>query len=174
MTTFVKSAGTAVPVSRSQSELERVLRRYGATGYGITTDYTAMKTSINLRVPDSHEKDAPQVPIRLVVDFRAVYDALYGMPTMWLNGERVRHIKGYSATRIQQAERVAWRHLVLWVDAACSAAAIGVQKMSEAFLAHTLLRGMDGRVLRVIDQMNESSPGGNWRALLPPPAESGV
>lgn len=173
MTAFVKSAGTTVAVSRSQAELERVLRRYGATGYGVTTDYTAMKTSINLRVPDSKEKGAPEVPIRLVIDFRAVYDALYGMPKTWRDGGFVRHLPGYLPTRIEQAERVAWRHLVLWVDAACSAAAIGVQRMSEAFLAHTLLRGQDGRVLRVIDHMNAES-GGNWRALLPPPVESGV
>src|SRR5262245_56870129 len=107
---FVKSAETSVPVSRSQNELERVLRRYGATGYGVTTDYEKMQTAVQLRVPDGPEKDAVQVPIRLHVDFRAVYDALYGQPTM--SGKRpdgswgrIPNPKGYEQRWVEQAER---------------------------------------------------------------------
>ncbi len=172
---FVKSADTSVPVSRSQSELERILRRYGCTGFGVTTDYEMQRASITLRVPDGPEKDAVQVPVKLVVDFRAVYDALYGQPMRWgqkPDGQhgRVFDPKGYEPRYIEQSERVAWRHLVLWVDAACSASTVGLQRMSEAFLAHTLMRTADGRVLRVVEQMNEAA-GGNWKALLPPPSE---
>jgi hypothetical protein len=172
---FVKSAQTAVPVARSQSELEKVLRRYGATGFGVTADYEKMQTAVQIRVPDGPEKDATQVPIRLVVDFRAVYDALYGQPT--ISGKkpdgtwgRLYDPKGYDPRFVQQAERVAWRHLVLWVDAACSASTVGLQRMSEAFLAHTLLRSADGRILRVIEQMNDAAHG-DWKALLAPPSE---
>lgn len=173
---FVKSAETLVPVGRSQSELERILRRYGCTGFGVSQDYEALRTSVTLRVPDGPEKDALQVPVKLVVDFRAVYDALYGQPMR--HGQkpdgswgRVPDPKGYNARLIEQAERVAWRHLVLWVDAACSASTVGLQRMSEAFLAHTLTRTADGRVLRVVEQMDEAA-GGNWKALLPPPKET--
>jgi hypothetical protein len=162
-------------VGRSQNELERVLRRYGATGFGVTADYARMQTSVQIRVPDGPEKDAVQVPIKLLVDIRAVYDALYGQPMR--HGQkpdgswgRVYDPKGYNAKLVEQSERVAWRHLVLWVDAACSASTVGLQRMSEAFLAHTLLRTADGRVLRVVEQMNESAQG-NWKALLAPPAE---
>jgi len=174
---FVKSAQTGVPVSRSNSELERVLRRYGCTGFGVTNDYEQMRCAVTIRVPDGPEKDATQIPIKLVVDFRAVYDALYGQPMRWgtkpdgSNG-RVHDPKGYEPKFIEQAERVAWRHLVLWVDAACSASTVGLQRMSEAFLAHTLMRTADGRVLRVVEQMDEAA-GGNWKALLPPPKETG-
>lgn len=173
---FVKSAGTSVPVSRSQSELEKILRRYGCTGFGVTTDYTVQRAAVTLRVPDGPEKDAAQIPVKLIVDFRAVYDALYGQPTSW--GKRpdgtqgkVYNPKGYDARFIEQSERVAWRHLVLWVDAACSASTVGLQRMSEAFLAHTLMRTADGRVLRVVEQMDEAA-GGNWKALLPASTEA--
>lgn len=173
---FVKSANTSVPVVRSQAELERILRRYGATGFGVSQDYEAMRFGVQFRVPDGPAKDATQVPIKLVLDMRAVYDALYGQPTKagkrpdgsW---GRIYDSKGYDEKFIAQAERVAWRHLVLWVDAACAASTIGVQRMSEAFLAHTLIRAADGRVLRVVEQMDEAA-GGNWRALLPPPSQS--
>lgn len=172
---FVKSAQTGVPVGRSTAELERVLRRYGCTGFGVTNDYEALRCSVTIRVPDSLEKGAPQIPVKLVVDFRAVYDALYGQPT--LHGKmadgtwgRIYNPKGYEPKFIEQAERVAWRHLVLWVDAACSASTVGLQRISEAFLAHTLMRTSDGRVLRVVEQMDEAA-GGNWKALLPGPKE---
>lgn len=173
---FVKSAETSVPVSRSTAELERVLRRYGCTGFGVSNDYEQLRCAVTIRVPDGPEKDAPQIPVKLVVDFRAVYDALYGQPTKSCNRPdgtwgRMFDPKGYDPKFIQQAERVAWRHLVLWVDAACSASTVGLQRMSEAFLAHTLMRTADGRVLRVVEQMDEAA-GGNWKALLPPPKES--
>jgi hypothetical protein len=126
--------------------------------------------AVAFRVPDSLAKDAPTVPVRLQVETRQVYDALYGQPTKWSNAGRVLDPKGYQPKGLLQAERVAWRHLVLWVDAALSAAAAGAQKISEAFLAHTLIRNAEGRTVRVVDQMDEAA-GGTWRALLAPPSE---
>jgi len=167
---FVKSSGTSVPVSRSQAELERVLRRYGCTGFGTSSDYSAGTASVHFRVPDSTDKNAVQIPIRLVIDTRAVYDALYGQPTKWSPNGRIHDPTGYRPKDLEQAERVAWRQVVLWVDAACSASTTGVQRMSEAFLAHTLIRAADGRVMRVVEQMDEAADG-NWRALLPAPKE---
>jgi len=168
MTRFVKSANTSVPTGRSQAELEKILRRYGCTGFGVTSDYEKGTAAVVFRVPDGPEKNAAQVPVKLIVDARAVYDSLYGQPTKWASSGRVPDPKGYRESQLLQAERVAWRHLVLWVDAACAASSIGVQRMSEAFLAHTLVRSADGRVLRVVDQMDEAA-NGNWRALLAPP-----
>jgi hypothetical protein len=170
-TAFVKSGGTSVPVSRSQAELEKILRRYGATGFGVTHDYQAMKASVHFRVPDSLAKDAPQVPVRLDVDVRNVYDALYGRPmkTRWVEERRVTEWNpaGYEAKPLAQAERVAWRQLILWVDAACSASAAGLQRISEAFFAHTLIRNEAGETHRLVDHLDQVS-GGNWRALLGP------
>ena len=167
---FVKSASTSVPSSRSQAELEKTLRRYGCTGFGTHADYTAHRVAVNFRVPDTQQKDAPQVPVRLVVDFLAVYDALYGRPMKrrWVNDEYVTEHdpKGYGEKGLEQAERVAWRQLILWVDAACSAAAAGLQPMSEAFFAHTLVRNADGETLRMVDHLNAVAPGHEWRALL--------
>ncbi|SRR6266576_27916 len=165
MKKFVKSADTSVAVSRSQTALERILRRYGCTGFGVTQDYEKGVAAVNFRVPDGPQKDATQIPIRLIVDHHAVYDSLYGQPTKWGTSGRVPDPQGYREQQLLQAERVAWRHLVLWVDAACSASTIGVQRMSDAFLAHTLIRSADGRVVRVVEQMDETA-GGDWKALL--------
>lgn len=165
--TFVKSGSTEVPSSRSQAELENVLRRYGATGFGVQSDYTVGLIRVFFRVPDS-PGDPASIPVRLEVNIKAV-------ATLLDAGKKKRRRyrrwtpSGYVTRKPEddfaQAERVAWRHLVLWVDAALSASAAGLQKVSEAFLAHTLVRGDDGRVMRVIEQMDEHA-NGNWRALL--------
>jgi hypothetical protein len=166
---FVKSATTSVPVSRTQAELERLLGRYGCSCFGVQNNYEQMRVAVSFIVPDSLEPDAPKIPVRLELDVRAVYDQLYGRPVKrkWVEGESIVEWNpaGYDERDLKQAERVAWRQLVLWVDAACSAAAAGVQKMSEAFFAHTIVRGDDGRGRRLVDHMDYVTQG-NWRALL--------
>lgn len=159
--TFVKSRDTKTPVSSSQVQLERILKRYGASGFGVQQDYEKHLARVFFRVPDDGaggSKGVNNIPVRLEVNIKAVATVLgYSNPSQY----------GW-----EQAERVAWRHLVLWVDAAMSAAAAGVQKVSEAFLAHTLIKTGDGRVLRVVESMDAAAPDGNWRALLAPPTTS--
>jgi hypothetical protein len=149
---FVKSANTSVPAARSRDQLEQVLRRYGCSGFGSSQDFEQHRIIVHFVVPDTPAKDAAQIPVRLEVDVPVVCGQLYGKPP-------------YSDNELAQAERVAWRQLILWVDAACSAAAAGVQKMSEAFFAHTVVRGDDGVQRRLVDHFDQLS-GGNWRALL--------
>src|SRR5690349_19671732 len=115
---FVKARHTEVAASRSQGELEKVLRRYGATGFGVQSDYTAGQIRVFFRVPDG-PGEAATIPVRLEVDVKAVRALLN-------NGKRKRSYRRWTgssyvtkdrdAEEMAQAERVAWRHLVLWVD----------------------------------------------------------
>ena len=70
-------------------------------------DYEAMTVAVTFRVPDTKEKDAALIPIRLELDIRAVYDALYGRPmkTLWIEDKRVTewNPKGYDAKWLAQA-----------------------------------------------------------------------
>jgi hypothetical protein len=68
-----------------------------------------------------------------------------------------------------QAERVAWRNLVLWIDAALSAATVGVQTITEAFFAHTIVVDDGGRAERMVDYVERTGGaiGPGVRALLP-------
>ena len=154
----MKSASTSVPASRSRGELEKVLLRYGCDGFGSGTDYRAQKITVWFSVPDDLGKDAPTVPIKLEINIRDVHDALYAAK---LDGS-------YHPSDLQQAERVAWRQLILWVDAACSAAAAGVQKMSDAFFAHVIITGPDGSQRRLTEHLDLLADG-NWRKQLAPP-----
>ena len=45
----------------------------------------------------------------------------------------------------EQAERVAWRHMVLWVDAALCSIETGLQTVSEAFFAHVIIKNNKGK-----------------------------
>lgn len=152
---FVKSADTKTPASQSQVALERILRRYGAGSFGSTADYERHLIRVTFRIPDS--PGGPLIPVRLEISIESVARALgmfnRGSPTAY----------GW-----EQAERVAWRHLVLWVDAACCAVHAGMQTMAEAFFAHVLTRANDGHVARMIEHLELGTEGG-VRALLAPP-----
>ena len=151
---FVKSADTSTSVSSSQRDLERILRRYGASDFNLGSDWEKRIARVAFRVPDTPGSKV-SVPVRLEVSITAVANAL---------DPREGKVTQYGW---EQAERVAWRHLVLWVDAACSAAGAGMQTMSEAFLAHTLVKAPDGTVKKVSAMMDDAAGDGGYRALLP-------
>jgi len=150
---FVKSADTSTSVSSSQRDLERILRRYGASDFNLGSDWEKRIARVAFRVPDTPGSKV-SVPVRLEVSIEAVGKALFGHSSLSKYGW-------------EQAERVAWRHLVLWVDAACSASGAGMQTMSEAFLAHTLVRSPDGTIKKVSAMMDDAAGTGGYRALLP-------
>ena len=170
---FVKAADTTVAPEKSRAEVERLLRRYGAVGFATAVDIEKGEIRVDFVVPNSAAKDAPRVPVRLPVSIHRVYDSMYGRPMLWdykqTPAKQVHDPKGYDAKRLIQAERVAWRNLVLWIDAALSAATIGVQTITEAFFAHTVVVDDGGRVERMMDYVERTGGaiGPGVRALLP-------
>lgn len=192
---FVKSADTQASAANSRAEVEKLLTRYGAVGFGYQVNLEAGTIVVQFVIPDRPGKNAAKIPVTLPVSVRNVYDALYGRPTKeeripdaerdaddrakYPNAIRYRTVhdpKGYDARKLEQAERVAWRNLVLWIDAALSAASIGVQTISEAFLAHTMIVSDDGRAERMMSYLERTqgvlAPG--VRALLPASTNGGA
>lgn len=165
---FIKSATTSTPVVNSKAELEKLLTRYGCKSFAVQQDYANNLATVTFVVPDTLDKGARDIPVQLDVSARQVYDAMYGQPTKWGGNGRVFDPKGYHEKEMAQAERVAWRQLILWVDAALSAAAAGVQPISEAFFAQTLIRHPDGTLTRIVDHVSQLVPGGSWKAMLGP------
>jgi hypothetical protein len=178
---FVKSADTSAQVSSSKAELEKMLRRYGAAGFSVAHNYPEHQVMVSLILPDRPGKDTPRVPVKLPISIRAVYDALYGRPmkseripdaTAYPWSRSVHNPAGYETKKLEQAERVAWRNLVLWIDAALSAAAIGLQTITEAFFAHAVA-GPDGeRMIDLVEQA-QAQLGAGVQRLLTAPAEEG-
>ena len=137
---FVKSGSTKVPVTHSQSELERLLRRYGCAGFGVQHDYENQRARVNFRVPDGPENDAPLIPVALELNLRAVYDALHGQPKKrrWFEDKYITEFDpaGYDVKLMQQAERVAWRILKDWIEAQMALLDIEMVKMEEIFMPY--------------------------------------
>lgn len=153
---FVKSATTSTSVYNSKAELERILRRYGADQFSTAQDYSKGLVVVQFTIPDTPEKGAKLVPVRFPVETRRVYDRLFGQPTRWLNGKHVHNPDGYQPKQLEQAERVAWRNVILWVDAQLSSAAVGIQTVTEAFIAHAAIGPNGERVVDVLPDYLES------------------
>lgn len=186
---FVKSADTSTPAANSRAELEKILRRYGAKGFAVAQDYSAHGVTVSFVVPDSLKEGASLVPVKLPISVLRVYDAMYGQPFKQVRrseeelaqqrartgyvtsyNRNVYNPQGYDAKKLEQAERVAWRNLCLWVDAALSASVAGMQTITEAFFAHAIAGENGERMIEVVEQI-QSSLGAGVQRLLTAPAE---
>lgn len=153
---FIKAADTKVSVASSKADLERMLRRYGASHFNTTQDFTTRRSSVTFVVPNG--VGSAQVPVRLYVETERVAKLLFGKSF-------------FTQAQLERAERVAWRNLVLWVDATLSAAAIGMQTVTEAFFAHAVVGATGERMIELVEKTQQSLGVGVQR-LLTSPAES--
>ncbi len=115
-------------VQRSIAELERILLRYGCAQFGFTRDYGSGTARVTFVVADDPDQE-PTIPVELEIRVSDV--------------ERAMKAAGYTSIAEGHAARVAFRNLVLWVDAACAAAAVGLRPMSEAFFADLVVTDPD-------------------------------
>lgn len=149
--TWVRSWDTEVETDKSRSELETILRRYGARGYTVSVDYSAGTLLIGFTMPKTWQiKTDDSVEVRLAVGFRETLLRLGKMEAF--QKKRDRKLAAWrEAWALEQAERVAWRQIILWVEAGLNMAASGVQTVEEAFFAHTILAGTNARVIDVVN-----------------------
>lgn len=154
---FIKAYDTKVSVSNSRAELEKMLRRYGASSFNVAMDFTARRASVSFVVPNG--VGSAQVPVRLYVETGRVARILFSQKSR------------FTEAQLEKAERVAWRNLVLWVDATLSAAAIGMQTVTEAFFAHAVVGPAGERMIELVEQTQRSLGSGVQRLLTAPAEE---
>jgi hypothetical protein len=158
--TWVRSWDTDVPVSRSSIELDTLLRRYGARGYTVSSDYSAGTLLIGFTMPKTWQiKTDEVVEIKLTVGFRETLRRLEKMEVFRTKRDR-KEYRTREAWALEQAERVAWRQIILWVEAGLNMAASGVQTVEEAFFAHSVLPGTHARVIDVVNEKRRLLTGG--------------
>lgn len=170
----IRSADTSVPVSRSKVELENIVRRYGAVGFSTSENYETGVASVTFMLPDAPGSTA-RIPVKIPVETLRVFQAMYpknswGHKKTWTLAE-ARQSNNEKAWA--QAERVAWRNLALWVTAALSAATLGLQTITEAFFAHTVVSEHGERMIEAVDRA-QSQLGPGVRALLASPADAEI
>lgn len=171
--TFVKASRTEVAPEKSRVEIEQMLRRYGASGFSFSMNLEAGEACIEFVIPDSAQKNAPRIPVRIPVNLWDVYDALYGQPKHYDRDAKKWHKESRPYTRdaraVAQAERVAWRNMVLWIDAALSAATMGLRSIAETFAGDRLVTDEAGNTMRVNELLERAGnvlPQGGRLLLL--------
>jgi hypothetical protein len=133
---FVKSAITKVPAATTQSAIIEVLARYGASGFGFRRRGDVIEATFHLP-----RAGAGDQTVRIPVNVASVYAILQ---------KRGRGV-GEKTPDMAQAERTAWRALLLWIEASLLAVKLGAQSMEEAFFAHLLVTTEDGQEGRMVD-----------------------
>jgi hypothetical protein len=152
--TFIKSSGTSTRVDSSKQQLEAMLRRYGASSFLVSHEFTSRRSSISFTLPNDPKHPSALVPVRLDVETDRVARLLFP-----------RDVRRLTSAQYDQAERVAWRNLLLWVDAALSAASIGLQTITEAFFAHTVVGPAGERMMDLVGAYQSQLGAGVQRLL---------
>lgn len=155
MSEFVKAATTKVAASASQSEIITVLARYGASGFGFRTRGAVVEATFHLPRPTGDD-----VTVRVPVDVSVVLEKLLAYHH---SPSRTAHTKTPDR---EQAERVAWRALLVWIEASLLAVQLGAQSMEEAFFAHLVVATSEGE-RRLVEYVGELSVASGGRLPAP-------
>ena len=115
---------TSVPVDRSKTEIERVLARYGATGFGYGTMPT--RAVIAFEANHRHVRFVLPMPDATAPEFRTT-------PT-----GRSRKAESVNEAFEQEVRR-RWRALALAIKAKLEVVETGIAEFEDEFMAHIVL-----------------------------------
>lgn len=143
---------TTVPVDRSKAEIEKVLTRYGASGFGYMTqglkaaimfEANGLKVRFILPLPDPNSEEFSTTPTG-------------------------RRRKGSSASSAyEQEQRRRWRALALAIKAKLEAVETGITQFEEEFLAHIVLPNGQTVADSAIPAIQSAYESGQSVPLLP-------
>jgi hypothetical protein len=146
------AARTAVTVNRSIAELERLVAKHGATGFGYGTDDIEGYSQVVFRIGDRMIRFRIAQP-----DTNDFLRTPTGLPRTWADARR------FAAAEDQRL----WRSLVLVVKALLVAVADGVLTLSDAFLPYTLMPGGRTAGEWLTPQLDTIYATGELPALMP-------
>jgi hypothetical protein len=149
------AADTEVPVDRSRDEVERTLKRYGASEF--LYGWNADKAMIQFAMRDRRVRFVLPLPPKDSQEF-----------TSYLRGGmRYQRAEGEAAKRWEQACRQRWRALALVVKAKLEAVESEIASFEEEFLAHIMLP--DGSTVGewAVPQVAQAYELGRMPAMLP-------
>lgn len=146
----IASLTTKVPVSRSVSQVQALVERFGAAEFGIQYDpATGRPVAVSFKVRDPHLGGA-FLPVALRAPFEVILKQLVDA--------RAFHPSPSERQRItEQAERVAWRNLHDFVRASLIAVQTGIMSLGEAFMASLVVTLPTGEAKRLGELAAEGS-----------------
>jgi hypothetical protein len=136
--------GTTVPVDRSKAEIERILNRYGAAGFGYMTK--GNQAAIMFL---AHGKQIRFIlPLPSPDEFKAAY-------------------RKSASERYQQELKRRWRAITLAIKAKLEVVQTGITEFEKEFLAYIVLPNGQTVAETVLPAIEESYRTGKVQALLP-------
>ena len=114
---------TEVPVSRSIAEITQALVESGANG--IYQEYANQKV---VAISFTIVANGQEIPFRLPARVEPVYRLLHKQRRRWVRGAEQRDR--------EQAERVAWRQILRWVQAQLALIQTGMAQTVEVFMPY--------------------------------------
>lgn len=150
------AAKTTVTPEKSRAELEQILKRYGASGfgYGYDDDQAVVTFRAHGRI------------IRFTIIVPPLSEFRYTTGAQWDTGGRTRTAAQQRTAR-EQAERQRWRALTLVVKAKLEAIESGIAGFEEEFLAHILLPNGTTVADFLGPQLEDVYATGDMPSLLP-------
>ncbi len=156
---FVKSATTATSVAKSQADIITMLTRYGATGFGFRRVGSVILVTFHLPRMGGGEHTV-EIPVDVAVVSQRLGNKAKAALTKRPKSKR-------PSGDETQADRVAWRVLHLWIDAALSAVSLGAQSIEEAFFAHLVVHTEDGKRARMVEYIGSIGAASGMRLPAP-------
>lgn len=130
------AAESKVPVSRSREHIERVLKRYGAEGFGYASE--PGRAMIAFQTQDRRIRFVLPVP----------------------RGER------QSQAKFEQFERSRWRALLLSITAKLEAVESGIETFDSAFMSHIVMPNGQTMAEHALPFIKEAYSSGKMPPLL--------
>lgn len=144
---------TSVPADRSRAEIDKILTRYGASGFGYSWERREVPINpVPVYGPKTEQRDFAAIVFQFK-ERRVRLDV--PMPTAREAG---------TAERAERATRQRWRALLLVIKAKLEAVESGISTLEQEFLAHVVTES--GRTIGeiIIPQISEAVQAGR---LLP-------
>jgi hypothetical protein len=150
-TTGKYAAETSVPVDRSKAEIEKILKKYGASRfmYGWEGDQVVIGFEI------SEKRYRIHVPMPVAEEFG------------YTPGGRPRNGKTAIIAALEQAERQRWRALALYLKAVLEAAEIGIKSIENSLLSDLVLMNNATVGAWLVPQIENSYRMGVMPPMLP-------
>lgn len=146
------AADTDVPVSKTKADIEELLTRYGATGYGMMVQGRTNAVMF--------EANGRRVIMRMTLPDLDSRELTYRSDGSRLSARE-------REARIPQTERQRWRALLLVIKAKLESVESGIETFDQAFLSHIALP--DGQTIGewIEPQVEETYRSGRMPSMIP-------
>jgi hypothetical protein len=134
MSARVFAEGTGVPVEKTRMDVERILKSYGATQWGVMSDEEKGVAMIAFRMGGASYRVELPMPLK-----SAVADAIKKKPPHGWYGRTDQGRAAFIDERHQQECRERWRAVLLTIKAKLEIVRIGASTVEREFMADMVL-----------------------------------